>query len=184
MLRTLREVNADSNRARNSLLPRNETTTLKHLHHLIDTRRRNEEMSLDVRLCRRPAEASDVLRDETEVLELSLGGLGGSTLYRSRLRLLDSGNEFFGAGFQYQSLAIREVDAEPLLAVGGGVQEGLAMKTLCERFGGHGSRWHGFPVFSKVWSEAHVGNLHLIAALVEIAGAQCRAADGARSQCW
>ena len=111
-------------------------------------------MSLDVRLGRRPAKASDVLRDKREVLELSLRGLGGSALRCGRLRLLEREGEFFGASFDRQSYAIREVKAEPLLSFDGGVGDGLATETLRERFGGQGSWWHKNSVLSNVWKHS------------------------------
>lgn len=135
-LSTLREVNADANRARDTLLPGNEPSALKHLHHLIDSRCRDEEMFLNVRLGRRPAKAGDVFRDKREVLPLSLRGLGGRALCRSMLRLIDRGHEFVGASFHHQSFAAREVNAEPLLPCGGGVREGFTAQAPRERFGG------------------------------------------------
>ena len=111
-------------------------------------------MSLDVRLGRRPAKASDVLRDKREVLELSLRRLGGSALRCGTLRLLDGEDEFFGASYHHQSYAIREVNAEPLLSFGGGVRDGLATETLRERFGGQGTSWHKNSVLSNIWLEA------------------------------
>jgi len=53
-------------------LPRNEAETFERLHHLIDTRRRNEEVALDVGFSWRPTNARDVLGDEFKVFELAL----------------------------------------------------------------------------------------------------------------
>ena len=111
-------------------------------------------MSLDVRLGWRPTKASDVLRDKHEVLELSLRGLGGSALRCGRPRLLEREGKLFGASLDYQSYAIREVNSEPLLSLGGGVGDGLATETLRKRFGGQDSWWHKNSVFSNIWKHS------------------------------
>ncbi len=70
-----RKVDAGLNRTRDARLPGDEAAPLQRLHHLIDSWRRDEEVPLDVRLGGRPTEVMDVLRDESKVLELTLGGL-------------------------------------------------------------------------------------------------------------
>ena len=65
----------DPNRTRDTWLSGDEPASLERLHHLVDGRRRNQEVPLDVRLGGSPAKAMDVLLDEGKVLELPLGGL-------------------------------------------------------------------------------------------------------------
>lgn len=112
-------------------------------------------MSLNVRLGRRPAKAGDVFRDKREVLPLSLRGLGGSALCRGTLRRIDRGHEFVGASFHHQGFATREVNAEPLLAFGGGVREGFTTQAPRERFGGQDWwSWHEGAALGESCREA------------------------------
>jgi len=66
------EVDSEASRSWNARLSRDEATPLKHLHHLVDTRRGDKEVPLNVRLGRCSAKSVDVLGDEGEVFELAL----------------------------------------------------------------------------------------------------------------
>jgi len=62
------DAHADACRSRNARLPRDKAAPLEHLHHLVDARRRNEEVPLDVRLGGRSSEKLDVPGNEGEIL--------------------------------------------------------------------------------------------------------------------
>ena len=66
------EVDANASGSWNTGQPRDEPAPLKHLHHLVDTRCGDKEVSLYVRLGGGSAKAIDVLGDKGEVFELSL----------------------------------------------------------------------------------------------------------------
>ena len=67
------DVQADACRSRNARLPRDEAAPLEHLHHLVDARRADEEVPLDVGLGGCSAKALNVLGDESEVFGLASG---------------------------------------------------------------------------------------------------------------
>ena len=102
----LRQLNADEHRAGYAPLSCNEAAALERLHHLIDTRRRDEEVPLDVGLSRRPAKASDVLGNESKVLELPRSRLQFTLSRRRSSWTLDQSVEFSGARFNSESRAI------------------------------------------------------------------------------
>jgi hypothetical protein len=54
-------------------VPHNETAAFQCLHHAVHRRRGDKEVSLDVRLRRRPSKLSNILFDKAEVLTLTLG---------------------------------------------------------------------------------------------------------------
>ena len=68
------EVDADTRGSGHATFSCNEAAPLKHLHHLVDTRCEDIEVSLDIRLRGCSAEAIDVLGDKGEVFELAFGG--------------------------------------------------------------------------------------------------------------
>ncbi len=68
------EVDAETDRSWNARLSRDKAAPLKHLHHLVDARRRDKKSSLNVRFGRCSAKALHVLEDEREVFELALRG--------------------------------------------------------------------------------------------------------------
>ena len=65
----------DANRPWGASLPRDESTTLQSLNHLIHGRCRDEEVSLDIRFGWGNTESEDVPCDEGKVLALTAGGL-------------------------------------------------------------------------------------------------------------
>ena len=127
---SLREVDADSNRARNTCLPCNEAATLKHLDHLIHARCRHEKVLLDVGFGRRPAKVGDVFGDEGEVLPLPLGGLGGRAFRGRSLRILEGGKDHTRTCFNDHGDAIRKMKAQALLSLDAGMQDLLALQRL------------------------------------------------------
>ena len=138
----LRKLNADSNRARDAPLPSNETAALEQLHHLIDTRRRDKEVPLEVGFGWRPTKAGDVFRDKREVLKLPLGGLLTGAFRHKHLRMLERSDEFFGTGFDHQLEATREMNHQALLFDHCDAQYLLTLKGLSEPFSTERSRWH------------------------------------------
>lgn len=68
------EVNANVGGSGHARLPCDEAAPLEHLHHLVDARCGDKEVSLNVRLCGCSAKVMDVLGDEGKVFELTLGG--------------------------------------------------------------------------------------------------------------
>ncbi len=126
------KVDAEPSRSWHARLPGDETAPLKHLHHLVDTRRRDQEVPLDVRLGGWSAEATDVLGDEGEVLELSLGGAQQFIPYRGSAWTLHTGDESCRASFNDQSSTIEELDSQLLRTVNHGVRHLAVLQTVCD----------------------------------------------------
>src|SRR5436305_4546545 len=100
-----REVDADANGSWYARESRNEATAFEHLHHLIDTRCRDQEVPLNVRLSRCSAKAVHVLGNESEVFELPLGGTLRRVRCFRRNRILHA-REQLGARFNVQNGAV------------------------------------------------------------------------------
>ena len=84
------EVEAEAYRPWNARFPCNEATPFKHLHHLVDTRRRDKKVPFYVRLGRCSAKVLHVLKDEGKVFELALRGKVCAVMCRRCAWTLDS----------------------------------------------------------------------------------------------
>ena len=126
-LRLLRQFNTDSNGTRHTPLPCDEAQALQRLHHLVDTGRRDKEVTFNIRFGRRSAKAGDVLLNEGKVFELSLRWLprvsGPWRRFRSRRRNM----EFHRACVDCKSSATCEVDNQLPRFVDGDMRHLLAL---------------------------------------------------------
>ena len=100
-------------------------------------------MSLDVRLGRRPTKAKNVLRDESKVLELTLGRLLLSVvILRRRVRIAKRGEQSVRTKFNDKGGAVREVDTESLLVGSEEVGHLSSAKVPGEKIVTRTLRWH------------------------------------------
>ena len=133
--RRLGWINADSNRAPDPRLPRDESAALKRLHHLIDAWRGNHEVLRDVGFCRRNMISRDVLGNECEVLELALAGLRRAGRRRGRSRAAWRGNECGRIRIDRQCRAVGEMDDQALRFACADVRHLLALQGTGEKVG-------------------------------------------------